>query len=151
MTYAITVETTSPRILAAVNRRVRPGGVVTAFGPALDKVWAFLRNNPGLRSDGHNVFYYNHAGANADGMDVHFGVEVTRRFGPSAQVGCVETPSSRAALTVHRGAYSGLGAAHEALRFSENGEGMGAWSMEIYGDWDVDESKVETTILYAVA
>ena len=60
MTYAISVETTSPSILAAVNRRVHPGGVATAFGPALDEVWAFLRKNPGLRTDGHNVFYYDH-------------------------------------------------------------------------------------------
>ena len=140
MTYAIFVETTSPRILAAVNRRVHPGGVATAFGPALDEVWAFLRKNPGLRTDSHNVFYYDHTRANSEGMDVRFGVEVTRRFVPSGPVACVETPSSRAAVTVHCGAYSGLGSAHEALRrwFSQNGEKIGAWSMEIYGDWDED-------------
>jgi effector-binding domain-containing protein len=108
---------------------------------------------PGLRSDGHNVFYYNHAGNTATGMDVHFGVEVTRRFSPSGNVACIETPGGRAAVTVHRGGYDGLGAAHEALRrwLSDNGERIGAWSLEIYGDWHEDETRMETTIAYALA
>jgi effector-binding domain-containing protein len=153
MSYAIAVETTAPRILAAVNRRVRRGEVGMAFGPAGNEVWTFLRANPGLRTDGHNIFYYNHAGANDDGMDVYFGVEVVRRFEASGQVVCLETPGGRAAVAVHRGAYTGLGAAHDALRrwFRENAESIGAWSLEIYGDWNEDESKVETTIVYALA
>jgi effector-binding domain-containing protein len=152
VTYAISVETASPRLLAAVHRRVRPGQAATAFGPALDEVWAFLRSNPGLRGDGHNVFYDNRAGANSDGMDVHFGVEVTRRFQASGPVACIETPGGRAAVTVHRGAYSGLAAAHEALRrwFPQTGEKVGAWSLEVYGDWHKDESQIETTIMYAL-
>ena len=61
MTYAVTIEAVPPRILAAVRRRVRTGEVPRAFRPALDQVWAFLRSNPGLRTDGHNVFHYDHA------------------------------------------------------------------------------------------
>jgi effector-binding domain-containing protein len=147
------METASPRILAAVKRRVRPGEVGKAFRSAQDEVWAFLRGNPGLLSDGHNIFYYNHDGANAAGLDVHFGVEVTRRFAGHGPVSCVETPSGRAATTVHRGAYDGLGAAHEAIRrwFRDNGERIGPWSLEIYGDWCEDASKLNTTIMYGLA
>jgi effector-binding domain-containing protein len=153
MSYTITVETVTPRLLAAVNRRVRPGSVGAAFSSVQDEVWAFLRDNPGLRTDGHNVFYYNHTGANSEGMDVHFGVEVTRRFAPSGNVACIETPGGRAATLVHRGAYTGLDAAHAALRdwFRASGERMGAWSLEIYGDWYEDVSQLETTIVYALA
>jgi|SoiMethySBSTD1v2_1073268.scaffolds.fasta_scaffold100924_4 effector-binding domain-containing protein len=154
MAYVVTVETVPPRILAAVRRRVRAGEVATAFRPALDQVWGFLRSNPGLRTDGHNVFHYGHASGNpTTGYDVDFGVEVTRIFDPLGQVTCVTTPAGRAALTVHRGPYGGLSAAHEALHhwFSQNGEKIGAWSQEIYGDWQEDESKLETTIVYALA
>jgi effector-binding domain-containing protein len=152
MTYAITVETVEPRILAAINRRVQRGLIGAAFLAVQDGVWEFLRSNPGLRTDGHNVFYYNHAGNNADGLDVHFGVEVTRRFEPSGRVACIETAGGRAAVTVHRGAYTGLGAAHAALRdwFRANGERIGAWSLEVYGDWHEDEGELETTIVYAL-
>ena len=153
MTYAVTIETVPPRILAAVRRRVRTGEVPRAFRPALDQVWAFLRSNPGLRTDGHNVFHYDHASGDPTGFDVDFGVEVTRAFPPHGQVTCVTTPAGRAAVTLHRGSYGGLAAAHAALRnwLSQNGENMGAWSQEIYGDWHEDESKLETTIAYALA
>jgi effector-binding domain-containing protein len=153
MTCSIAVQTTPPRILAAVQRRVPRGTVGAAARPALDEVWAFLRANPGLRSDGHNVFHYNHAGANAAGMDVNFGVEVTRRFQAAGQVVCIETPGGRAATVMHRGPYSGLAAAHQALRrwFPLHGETIGTWSTEVYGDWHEDESKLETTIAYALA
>jgi hypothetical protein len=32
-----------------------------------------------------------------------------------------------------------------------DGEKIGAWSQEIYGDWREDESQLETTIVYALA
>jgi effector-binding domain-containing protein len=153
MTYVITVDTAPPRILAAVRRRVRPADVSTAFRSALDQVWAYLRSNPGLRNDGHNIFIYHHTGGDpATGIDVDFGVEVTRQFTARGEVGPVTTPAGRAAVTVHRGPYSGLPAAHAAMRrwFSDNGKSIGAWSMEIYGDWQQDESRLETTILYAL-
>jgi len=153
MAYVVTIETVPPRVLAAVRRRVHAGEVSKAFRPALDQVWAFLRSSPGLRTDGHNVFHYDHVTGDTTGFDVDFGVEITRAFEPHGQVACVTTPAGRAAVTLHRGAYSGLAAAHAALRdwFSQNGENMGAWSQEIYGDWQEDESKLETTILYALA
>jgi hypothetical protein len=122
MAYVVTIETVPARILAAVRRRVHAGEVATAFRPALDQVWAFLRSNPGLRTDGHNVFHYDHASGNpTTGFDVDFGVEVTRIFDPHGNW------------------------------FSQNGEKIGAWSQEIYGDWQEDESKLETTIVYALA
>jgi effector-binding domain-containing protein len=154
MTGTITVETVSPRILAAVRRRVRVAEIPTIFAPALDQVWAFLRNHPGLRTDGHNVFLYDHASGDPEhGMDVHFGVEVTRHFPAAGEVTCVETPKGRAAVSIHRGAYRDIPAAHSALHhwIKDNGHRMGPWSWEIYGDPSDDESELETTIIYALA
>ena len=40
---SVTVQTVHPRKLAAVRRDVAPGGVGAAWGPAVSKVWDFLR------------------------------------------------------------------------------------------------------------
>lgn len=144
----------SPRILAAVRRRVAAKDIPTVFKPALDEVWAFLRQHPGLRTDGHNVFLYHHtSGTPEAGMDIDFGVEVTRRFQPAGRIACIDTPTGRAALAVHRGPYQNLSTTHAALHdwFKSHGERIGTWSCEIYGDWSDDESKLETTIVYALA
>jgi effector-binding domain-containing protein len=143
-----------PRIIAAVRQRRPVKDIPTAFKPALDQVWDFLRKNPGLRTDGHNIFLYHHASVDpAMGMDIDFGVEVTRRFPAEGQVVCVEAPGGRAAQAVHHGPYSNLAVTHTALHdwISRHAGKVGAWSCEIYGDWSDDESKLETTVIYALA
>jgi len=154
MPVTVTVENVSPRILAAVRRHVKIADISTALKPALDEVWAFLGNHPGLRSDSHNIFLYDHtSGDPTNGMDIHFGVEVTRQFQSSSDVSCIETPPGRAVIMVHRRPYRELPAAHTALHqwIRDGGERMGAWSWEIYGDHDDDESKLEATIVYLLA
>jgi len=68
-------------------------GVGAAWRPALDKVWAFLRTKPDLRTDGHNVFLYHHPARRDMPMDVDFGVNVVRAFEPEGEVHAVETPA----------------------------------------------------------
>lgn len=144
----------SPRILAAVRRRVSVPDIPIAFKPALDEVWAFLRRHRGLRIDGHNIFLYHHrSGTPEGGMDIDFGVEVTRPFAAEGPITCVETPAGRAAIAIHRGPYRGMAVAHAAVSdwIKSNGERIGPYSWEIYSDWSDDESKLETTIVYALA
>jgi effector-binding domain-containing protein len=83
-------------------------------------------------------------------MPIDFGVEVTRRFEPEGEVRCVETPAGEAAVVVHQGPYGGLAKAHAALHAwcAANGRAIGAASLEVYGDWSDDPSKLETTIQY---
>jgi effector-binding domain-containing protein len=151
---AISVATAEPRVLAAVRRSgVRPGTVGQVFGSALDEVWAFLGSQPGLHAGGHNVFLYHHPAEGRDGsMDIDFGVEVSRRFDGDGSVACIETPGGRTVVAVHRGSYHRLPATHAAIHewCRVTGQQVGAWSMEIYGDWHDDESKLETTIVYAL-
>jgi hypothetical protein len=97
---------------------------------------------------GHNVFLYR-VGARL-GVTVEIGVEVTA---PCQSVGGVEysrTPSGDVVSTVHRGANSGLGAAHDALvgwcsrsRLAR----AGVW-WEAYGDWQEDPEQVETQVFH---
>jgi hypothetical protein len=60
MPVSVNEQTIHPRKLAAVRREVAAGAVGSAWGPALGKVWDFIRRQPGLRTDGHNIFLYHH-------------------------------------------------------------------------------------------
>ena len=148
MAYQVNIETLSPRILAAIRRRVAPKDVAASWREPLDKVWAFLGKNPGLRTDGHNIFLYHHESPQI--MPVDFGVEVSRKFEREGEIDCVMTPGGEAAVVVHRGPYSKLGAAHSALNdwIRVKGRKIGDYSMEIYGDPTPDPAQTETTIVY---
>ena len=60
MPVSVNVQTVHPRKLAAVRREVPPGAVGAAWGPAVGKVWPFIRSQPGLWTNGHNIFLYHH-------------------------------------------------------------------------------------------
>ncbi|HTE05634.1 MAG TPA: GyrI-like domain-containing protein [Planctomycetota bacterium] len=146
----VQIETVSPRLLAAVGREVAVGRVREAWRPALDQVWAFLRTQPGLRTDGHNIFVYHHPARDGDPMNADFGVEVTRAFARSGEVGPVRTPGGEAAVARHVGPYDGLPRAHGAILAwaRESGRALARTSWEIYGDWTDDPAKLETQVIY---
>lgn len=139
-----------PRKLAAVRCEVAPGAVKSAWGPALDKVWEFLRTETGLRTDGHNVFLYHHPTAPDAPILCDFGVEVTRIFESGGEVYPAQTPGGEAAVACHRGPYSNLSDAHESVRkwMAANGRESAGCSWEIYGDPTPDPADTETTIVY---
>ena len=107
MTYEIATETAAARPIAAVRRQVPVGEVSTAWRPALDEVWAFLRRHDGLRTDGHNIFVYHHPIRPGDQMEVDFGVEVTGPFEAEDEVIFTHTPAGPVASTLHVGPFDG--------------------------------------------
>ena len=116
MPVSVTFQTVHPRKLAAVRRQVAPGAVGSTWGPALDKVWEFIRSQPGLRTDGHNIFLYHHPTQQGAPILCDFGVEVTRTFETAGEVNATETPGGEAAIAVHRGPYNRMNDAHDAIR-----------------------------------
>jgi effector-binding domain-containing protein len=146
----VSVLTVAPRKIAAIRRRVTIPEIRAAWKPALDQVWAFLRTQPGLRTDGHNVFLYHHPTHRDQPMDVDFGVEVIRAFEPAGQVHATETPAGTAAAAVHVGPYERMKETHDAIHAwrAANNRTFAGKSWEIYGDSSDDPSKLETTILY---
>ena len=80
MPVSVNVQTVHPRKLAAVRCEVAPGAVGSAWGPALEKVWEFIRSQQGLWTDGHNIFLYHHPTKPGAPILCDFGVEVTRMF-----------------------------------------------------------------------
>jgi len=73
-----------------VRREVAPGAVGSAWGPALGKVWDFIRSQPGLRTDGHNIFLYHHPTRPGAPILCDFGVQVTRTFETAGEVYATE-------------------------------------------------------------
>ncbi len=150
MPTSVSLQTVHPRILAAVRREVAPGAVGSAWGPAIGKVWPFIRSQPGLWTDGHNIFLYLHATGPGAPIQCDFGVEVTRTFETTGEVYATETPSGEAAVAVHRGPYNRMNEAHDAIRkwMAGIGRQSAGQSWEIYGDPTPDPADTETTVVY---
>ena len=150
MAHEIVTETVTARPIAAVRRRVRVGEVSTAWRPALDQVWAFLRRHEGLRTDGHNIFVYHHPARPGDPLEVDFGVEVSRAFEPDGDVVFAHTPAGQVAWTLHVGPIEGLADANAAIEAwcAANGRSLGGASWEIYGDPGADPGEVEVRVFY---
>ena len=150
MVAEVSVRRVPARKLAAVRRRVRIREIGSAWQPAVDEVWAFLRSHPGLRTDGHNIFLYHHPSRRDAPMEVEFGVEVTRSFEPAGDVHPAETPAGEVAIAVHVGGYERLKETHDLIHAwaAANHRSFAGTSWEIYGDWSDDPSKLETTVAY---
>jgi hypothetical protein len=109
------LQTVRARKLAAVRREVAPGAVASAWGPAVGEVWDFIRSQPGLWADGHNIFLYHHSNQPGAPMLCDFGVEVSRTFEGLGEVYATETPEGEAAVAVHRGPYNRMNEAYTAI------------------------------------
>jgi effector-binding domain-containing protein len=150
MAATVSVQHVQPRKLAAVRREVEAGQVGAAWRGALDQVWKFLGTQPGLRTDGHNIFLYHHPAERHLPMSVDFGVEVTRDFAPSGEVRPAQTPAGETAVAVHVGSYDRLNEAYDAIHAwaKAHNRAFAGLSWEIYGDWSDDPARLETTVVY---
>jgi effector-binding domain-containing protein len=145
----VELETVRPRILAAVRREIPASEVGSAWKPALDSVWDYLRGRPGIRTDGHNIFLY-HSKTQSELLECDFGVEVSRIFEASGEVYATETPGGEVALAVHRGPYSRLKEAYHAIDqwMAANHRESAGYSWEIYGDPTPNPADTETTVVH---
>jgi effector-binding domain-containing protein len=135
--------------LAAVRREIPASEVGSTWGPALDQVWTFLRSNPGIWTNGHNVFVYDSTRQD-DVLVCDFGVEVTRTFATAGEVYATQTPEGEVAVAVHRGAYNRMNEAYQAIEewMAANHRESAGYTWEIYGDPTPDPADTETTIVH---
>ncbi|MFB9712693.1 GyrI-like domain-containing protein [Arthrobacter methylotrophus] len=150
MVGPVNLQTVRPRMLAAVRRVVAPGEVGSAWGPAVGKVWDFVRSQPGLWTDGHNIFVYHHTNKPDAPILCEFGVEVTRVFAAMGEVYASETPGGEAAVAVHHGPYHRMNEAYIAIEewIAANHRESAGHSWEIYGDPTPDPAHTEITVVH---
>jgi effector-binding domain-containing protein len=106
------------------------------------------QGQPGLWTNGHNIFLYHHPAQPGAPILCDFGVEAS--FESAGEVYATEMPAGEAAVAVHRGPYDRMKEAHDAIRTrmaAKRRESAGQ-SWEIYGDPAPDPADIETTIAY---
>jgi hypothetical protein len=150
MAVSVNLQIVHARKLAAVRREVALGAVGSAWGPAVGKVWDFIRSQRGLWTDGHNIFLYHHAKQPGAPILCDFGVEVTRTFETAGEVYATETPSGEAVVAVYRGPYNRMNEAYSAIEkwMAANRRQSAGHSWEIYGDATPDPANTETTVIH---
>jgi effector-binding domain-containing protein len=150
MPVSVNLQTVHPRKLAAVRREVALGADGSAWGPAVGKVWEFIRSRQGLWTHGHNIFLYHHPAQPGASTLCDFGVEVTRAFETAGEAYLTETPGGEVAVAVHRGPYNRMSEAHAAIGkwMAANRRESAGHSWEIYGDPTPDPADTETTVVY---
>jgi len=147
MSYPVQVTTVAEQLLAAARQRTTLNRVSSEIQHLLEAPWAFLRGNPDLRRDGHNVAVYRNESGD---VSVEVGVQVVRNFAPTDLVVCSATPGGTVATTAHFGPYSELGPAHRAIISwcRENRRPLAGTYWEVYGDWDDNPAKLRTDLFY---
>ena len=133
--YAVSLQRAAPRTIAAVHARLAPSRVPLEFKRYLDQVYAARAN--GLQLDGQNIFIYGDAADQPGLLDVEFGVGITGSRMSVGDVRPVDLPLGEVATTTHRGAYSGLGAAHDAVVAwcRAHSRTLAGPRWEVYGHW----------------
>jgi effector-binding domain-containing protein len=144
--YPVSLRRAAPRTIAAVRARLAPNRIPLEFKRYLDQVYAARAS--GIQLDGQNIFVYRDAMDQPGHLDVEFGVGVTAPPVPVGDVRPVELPVGEVATTTHRGAYTGLGAAHDAVlawcRAHSRVPAGPRW--EVYGHWT--EGELPRTDIY---
>jgi effector-binding domain-containing protein len=110
------------------------------FKRYLDQVYAARAS--GIQLDGQNIFVYRDAADQPGQLDVEFGVGIAAPLVPIGNVRSVELPVGEVATTTHRGSYTGLRAAHDAIvawcRTQSRELAGPRW--EVYGHWTEGQS-----------
>ncbi|WP_018683092.1 GyrI-like domain-containing protein [Actinokineospora enzanensis] len=143
MTYAVAVAEAPARPTAVLTASTTWPEYPGVWPRLLDRVHAGIRwSGPGRK--GRNVMLYLD-----DTPNVEVGVELDQPVEITADLVRSILPAGRVASTVHRGPYSGLGAAHEAvLRWcAEHGERPVGVRWEVYGHGDEESPTTEVHYL----
>ncbi|MEO5920302.1 MAG: GyrI-like domain-containing protein [Pseudolysinimonas sp.] len=146
MSYEVTGEHAAARRTAVVAERVTWRRFPEVWPTLSGEVWACLHAS-GITRGCPNVMLYRDAGSD---VDVEVGVELLQDCELSGRVVGSTLPAGYVARTVHRGPYSGLGAAHDAVaRWSaDHGHSPTGIRWEIYGPQTPDPAQTETEVYW---
>ena len=133
-----------PRPTAVVPARTTWPELPSVWGDLLGQVWACLRSS-GITRGCPNVMLYLD-----DEPSIEVGVLLGRPCELTGNVVASSLPSGRAATTVHRGSYAGLGGAHDAVVAWCHVQGLrtSRTRWEVYGPHDDDPAALWTEVYW---
>ena len=133
--------------LAVVRRQVSRSELARVVPECCGLVWSAVKAQQ-ARGGRHVAVYL-------DGtIRIEVGVEILGPFSESDDVALSTTPAGTVASTTHFGPYTGLGAAHDAIRrwCETNQRALAGPNWEIYGhwlpEWNNDPSQIQTEVCY---
>lgn len=149
MTYEVAVERVPESPTAVVRGTTDVAGLPDTIIGLLNQVYAGL-GATGAVQTGHNIVFYDLHGPV---LKVEVGVQVDKRFDSDGAVVSSAVPAGRVARTLHVGPYGEMHRAHMAIQqwCKANGEEPAGPNWELYGDWNDDESKLETEVFYLLS
>jgi effector-binding domain-containing protein len=150
MQYEVELRNVTATPLLVVRRQTPLQELTKVLPEAYGVVWDFVRRAQ-VRSTGRNVAVY--LNDRIDRMEVEAGVEVGPEVVAEEPLFLSATPAGRAAMTTHVGPYSGLIAAHQAVRrwCREHHHVRAGPNWEVYGHWNDDSEKLRTDVFYLLA
>jgi len=142
MSYQVTVTDAGARPTAVVAAATTWPEFPGLWKELLDQVWACLRAG-GIHSGCRNIMLYLD-----DVPHVEVGVLLDQPCPLTGRVVTSALPAGRVAMTVHRGPYAGLGAAHQAVLSWCAGQGLrpAGPRWEIYGPHHDDPAQLWTEV-----
>ena len=146
MDYEVRVTDVEPRPTAVVPARTTWQELPTMWGQLLGEVWDCL-HAAGIHRGCPNVMLY------LDGApNVEVGVLLDQPCPLTGRVVTSALPAGTAAMTVHRGSFGDVGAAHDAvLRWcTAHGHQPSGVRWEIYGPHDDDPARQWTEVYWLV-
>lgn len=147
MDYLVRVTTVAARPTAVVPAATTWQEFPSLWKGLLDEVWACVGASGASRRCRNLMLYKD------DVPNVEVGVELLEPLRFGGRVVESTLPAGQAAMTVHRGPYGGLGAAHRATIEWCTAEGLALagprW--EVYGHHHDDPAELETEVYYLLA
>jgi effector-binding domain-containing protein len=149
MTYDVTAVEVAARPTAVVAATTTWPEFPALWRHLLDEVWQCLRAS-GIDRGCRNVMLYRD---DTPRVDVEVGVELRQPCTLTGRVVASSLPAGPVAMTVHWGAYAGLGVAHQAVHdwCAANGRRPAGTRWEVYGPHDDDPAKVWTEVYWLLS
>jgi effector-binding domain-containing protein len=146
MTYRIEKRVEPERHTAVAKGKASFEELKTEIQRLIDLVYDSIKDID-VGQTGQNIVLY---GEHLDEMEIEVGVEVPAPIQSQGPVVASSLPAGTVAKTTHVGPYSDVHKAHLAIKewSDENGRHLAGPNWEIYGDWNDDESKLETDVYY---
>jgi effector-binding domain-containing protein len=147
MSYEVTVADVLARPTAVVPAATTWQEFPRLWKQLLDEVWECLRAG-GIHRGCRNIMFYRD---NVPHVEV--GVELRQPCPLTGRVVASTLPAGQVAMTVHRGSYAGLGAAHEAVIDScaAAGRRLTGSRWEVYGPHNDDPAQVWTEVYWLLS